>query len=107
MRALMAGIVLAVSLGTGVADAAHCDSNPECNAGRGSVPAFICVRSEVNPVSNEFNGRVCTWSQQQGTWYFYLRWIYNREPVTVCRDGQQVYPPASPSNTSTCRMVGH
>jgi hypothetical protein len=58
-------------------------------------------------VTNEFNGRVCTWSQGQGTWYIYLRWVQQREPVTICRNGLQVFPQVSPANTSTCAIVSH
>lgn len=107
MRAILAAAVLATALAAGPAGATHCDSNPQCNHGRGSVIHHICLRSEVNPLTNEFNGRVCYPSPDQDTYYVYVRWIANREPVTICENGRQVYPPRNPPESSTCRIVTH
>jgi hypothetical protein len=104
MRWIVATAILAVSFGGSAIGSTACDRDPNCNQGRGAVIHHVCVRSEVNPVGNEFNGRVCAHHPRENTIYVYLRGLSNREPVVVCNDGTQVVPPTM-EQTEMCKPI--
>lgn len=108
-RLILAALtVIGATLAPTMAPATHtCDSNPDCNGGRGAVRGYVCLRSEVNHLGNEFNGRICEQHPRGQTWYIYARSILNRDWITVCRNEEMVVSLPSPAHPSVCQIPPH
>ena len=107
-RWLLIFTLVTAGIAPSVSPATHtCNSNPDCNGGRGAVRGYTCLRSEVNNFGNEFNGRICEEHPRGQTWYIYARALVNRDWLTVCRNEEMILSVPQPAHPSVCDIPPH